>query len=112
MSLAPDSEEKIKLGITVGDINGIGLEIILKAFSDIRMLQVCSPIIYGSSKAISYHRKLLNIAEFNYNTVRHFSEFTHKRVNLVNCWEEEIKFDIGKSTEAGGKYAFFQSART
>ena len=69
-----DSEYRIKVGITMGDVNGIGLEIILKTFLEPAMLQVCTPIIYGSSKVLSYHRKALAIQEFNYSTIRNHSE--------------------------------------
>jgi len=98
--------EKIKVGISVGDINGIGIELIIKTFSDARMLQVCTPIIYGASKVISFHRKALNIAEFNFNTIRSSAEANDKKLNLVNCWEEEIKVELGQPTETSGKYAF------
>jgi 4-hydroxythreonine-4-phosphate dehydrogenase len=101
-----ENEYKTKVGITIGDPNGIGLEVILKIFLDPAMLQVCTPIIYGSSKVLSYHRKALGINEFNYSTIRYHSEINTKKVNLINCWEEEVKIDIGKPSAIGGKYAF------
>ncbi|MEO5570693.1 MAG: 4-hydroxythreonine-4-phosphate dehydrogenase PdxA [Bacteroidia bacterium] len=101
-----ETEYKIKVGITIGDPNGIGLEVILKTFSDPVMLQVCTPIIYGSSKVLSFHRKALGINEFNYSTIRYHSEINSKKVNLINCWEEEVKIELGKPSETGGKYAF------
>lgn len=100
-----DSEYKIKTGITIGDVNGIGIEIILKTFMDPNMLQVCTPIIYGSSKVLSFHRKTLGIQEFNYSTIRNLNEINPKKVNLVNCWEEEVKIDLGVPSASGGKYA-------
>ena len=98
--------EKIKVGITLGYINGIGIELIIKIFSDARMLQVCTPVIYGASKVISFHRKALNIQEFNFNTIRSSSEANDKKLNLINCWDEEVKVEIGIPTETSGKYAF------
>ncbi|MFI5218121.1 MAG: 4-hydroxythreonine-4-phosphate dehydrogenase PdxA [Bacteroidia bacterium] len=100
-----ENENKLTAGITIGDVNGIGLEIIIKTFLDPNMLQVCTPVIYGSSKVLSFHRKLLGIQEFNYSTIRNLNELNHKKVNHINCWEEEVKVDIGKSTPVGGKYA-------
>jgi 4-hydroxythreonine-4-phosphate dehydrogenase len=106
MSNVSDIEDKVRVGITIGDVNGIGPEIIIKTFADNRMHQVCTPVIYGSSKAISFHKKVLNNNEFNFTTIRNISELNHKRTNLVNCWDEEIKIDIGEANATGGKYAF------
>ncbi len=100
-----ESEIKPKIGITIGDINGVGIEIIIKTLADSRMLTVCTPIIYGSSKVISYHRKALNNLEFNFNTIRHADEASHKKTNLINCWEEDVKVELGKPNELGGQYA-------
>jgi 4-hydroxythreonine-4-phosphate dehydrogenase len=101
-----ESDYKIKAGITIGDANGIGMEIILKTFLDPAMLQVCTPVIYGSSKVLSYHRKTLGINEFNYTTIRYHSEINTKKANLINCWEEDVKIEIGKPSAIAGKYAF------
>lgn len=100
-----ENENRFRIGITIGDINGIGVEVIIKTFLDNRMLQVCTPVIYGSSKTISYHRKLLNINEFNYTTIRGIREMNHRKINLINCWEEEAKIDMGKPSPAAGTYA-------
>jgi 4-hydroxythreonine-4-phosphate dehydrogenase len=105
MSSALDNEIKPKIGITIGDFNGIGIEIILKTFSDNRMLTECTPIIYGSSKVISYHRKALNHQEFNFNTIRNIDEASHKKTNVINCWEEDVKVDLGKASPVAGSYA-------
>ena len=98
--------DKLRIGISIGDINGIGIELIIKTFSDARMLQVCTPVIYGASKVISFHRKALNIQEFNFNTVKSSTEAHDKKLNLINCWDEEVKIEIGQPTETSGKYAF------
>ena len=106
MSNLPENEDKLSVGITIGDINGIGPEVIIKTFADNRMHQVCTPVIYGSTKTISFHKKAINNTEFNFTTIRNIGELNHKRTNLINCWEEEIKIDIGQATPTGGKYAF------
>ena len=98
--------ERIKVGITHGDLNGIGYEIIMKAFLDPRMLETITPIIYGSSKVASYHKKTLNLNEFNLNLVKNAAAAVSKRVNIVNTTHEEVKIDLGKSTEIAGQLAF------
>ncbi len=106
MSNQQDQEGRLKIGITCGDVNGIGLEVIMKTFLDNRMHQVCTPVIYASSKLVSSQRKLLNLTEFNYNTVRTSSDVILRKTNVVNCWEEEIAVEWGKSTELSGNYAW------
>ncbi len=105
MSAHTDNEGKIKIGITCGDVNGVGMEVTMKVFLDNQMLQLCTPVIYASSKLVSLQRKLLNLTEFNYNTVRSSNDILLRKVNVINCWEEEIPVDYGKSTETSGKYA-------
>lgn len=104
--MSSEHEHKPRIGITLGDFNGVGPEIIIKTFSDTRMLQDCTPVIYGSSKVISFYRKAINNPEFNYNTVRNVKEVINRKVNLINCWEEEVKIDMGKPATSAGQYAF------
>jgi len=99
------SEEKVIVGITQGDINGIGLEVIIKTFLNPQMLELCTPVIFGSNKTASYHRKTLNIEEFSFNQIRNIAEINHKRVNIINVYEEEVEIELGKQTLNGGKYA-------
>jgi 4-hydroxythreonine-4-phosphate dehydrogenase len=96
----------IRVGITLGDINGIGPEIIIKALRDNRIIQDFIPIIYGSTKVFSHYKKALNDDEFIYQSCKSASEAIAKKVNIVNVWSEEVKLDVGLSTEMGGKYAF------
>ncbi|HLG35858.1 MAG TPA: 4-hydroxythreonine-4-phosphate dehydrogenase PdxA [Bacteroidia bacterium] len=96
---------QIKVAITCGDLNGIGLEVVMKTFLDNRMLQVCTPLIYVSSKTISNHRKALALNEFNYTTVRSAKDALLRKVNVVNCWEEEIPLQLGEATEISGRFA-------
>lgn len=101
-----NKEDYIKVGITIGDLNGIGLEIIMKTFEDNRILDNIVPIIYGSSKAVSFHRKALNIDQFNYLTIKKNEEAKPRKVNLINCWNEEVQIDYGVPSSESGKYAF------
>jgi 4-hydroxythreonine-4-phosphate dehydrogenase len=100
------SDEKIKVGITQGDINGIGYEIIFKALADNRLLEYFTPVIYGSSKVAAYHRKALNIANFSLNNIKTAEEAHPKRVNIINCLGDEVRVELGKSTTVAGDAAF------
>lgn len=100
-----DQEKKIRAGITIGDVNGIGMEVIMKAFADERMLDICTPVVFGSSRIASYHRKALGMSDFNFNIIKNAGAANPKRANIINCWEEEVNIDLGKSTEIAGKYA-------
>jgi 4-hydroxythreonine-4-phosphate dehydrogenase len=98
--------DKIIIGITHGDINGIGYEVILKTLSDPRMLETFVPVIYGSPKVASYHRKNLDIQGLNLNIVNTIEEINLKRVNIISCVDDEIKVELGTSTEEAGKAAY------
>ena len=100
------SLQKVRIGISIGDINGIGLEIIIKTLLDARIYDYCTPIIYGSAKTISFYKKAIGIQEFNYQIIRNTSEANPRKANLINCWEEEVKIEFGQETAEGGKYAF------
>jgi len=97
--------ENIKVGISVGDINGIGIEIILKTFEDLRMLELCTPILFASNKIISTHKKELNI-DSQFHGVENISKVVSNKINLVNVWKENVIVEFGKETKEGGKYAF------
>ena len=98
--------QKPRIGITLGDPNGIGPEVVIKALSDNRILSLFTPVVYGSAKAISHYKKLLNIEEFNYSQVRAKGQLAHKSINVVNCWEENLEIIPGKATADAGKAAF------
>lgn len=104
--MSSDQESRIRVGVSIGDLNGIGPEVIIKTFMDTRMTQLCTPIIYGSSKAISAHRKALNLTEFNFNTIHSINELIYKKVNLLNCWNEDVPVEIGKPSSISGDYSF------
>lgn len=100
-----DKSNKIIVGISVGDINGIGIEIILKTFEDKRMLEFCTPVIFASNKLISYHKKALQL-NTNINGIVSLDKIAHNKVNLFNIWKEEVKISLGQTTKEGGDYAF------
>jgi 4-hydroxythreonine-4-phosphate dehydrogenase len=100
------TKDLIRVGITVGDVNGIGPEVIIKALSDARILSEFIPIIYASTKTISYHKKMIREDEFSYQSCRTAEEALPNKVNILNVWNDEIRFEIGEVTETGGKYAF------
>ncbi len=96
----------IRVGITIGDVNGIGPEVIIKALKDNRILQDCTPVIYGSTRTMSYHKKAIRDNEFVYQSCKSADEAAPRKINIVNIWNDEIKFDLGQVSEIGGKYAF------
>ena len=100
-----DKSEKIKVGISIGDVNGIGTEIILKTFEDQRMLDFCTPIIFGSTKVLSYHKKALNLNTSVFG-IDHIKNAVSNKLNLLNIWKEQVDIKLGKPTETSGKYAF------
>ena len=95
---------KIKVGITHGDPNGIGYEVILKTFADPAMLELCTPIIYGSPKVASYHRKALDL-QTNFATVNSAANIQPDNLNLIPCTAEEVKIDFGQATSEAGEAA-------
>lgn len=93
------------IGISCGDINGIGIEVIIKTFADHRILEHCTPVIFASAKLINFYRKTLPEIHFNYQIIKDFSKVNHKQINLYSCWEEEVSVTPGQLNETGGKYA-------
>jgi len=103
--------DKIKIGISIGDVNGIGLEVIIKTLADSRIMDYCTPIVYGHTKVASFHRKALDITDFQFNVITEPAQANAKRANMINCWEEDVKIEMGQSTETGGRYAFISLER-
>jgi|APEBP8051073220_1049391.scaffolds.fasta_scaffold01116_7 4-hydroxythreonine-4-phosphate dehydrogenase len=93
------------IGISCGDLNGVGLEIIIKTFSDNRILEYCTPVIFASGKSINFYRKSVPELNFNFQNIKDFSRVNAKQINLYNCWEEEVQITPGQLTDTGGKYA-------
>lgn len=96
---------KIKIGITLGDFNGIGPELILKTFNVPDILETFTPVIYGSARVFSFYKKICSAENFNYHLTRTADEALVGKVNLINIWQEEAKIDPGTSNETGAKYA-------
>lgn len=100
-----EKSEKIIVGISIGDINGIGIEVILKTFEDKRMLEFCTPVLFAPTKVISSYKKVLNI-ESNTNGIQSLDKIIPNKINLLNnIWKEDIKVEIGMATKTGGNYA-------
>jgi len=95
----------IKVGITLGDLNGVGPEIIIKALHDNRILTDIIPVVYGSNKVISHYKKQLNLHEFNYASCKSAAEINPKKVNIINVWQDEVQIEPGTANADGGKYA-------
>ncbi|RKR14864.1 4-hydroxythreonine-4-phosphate dehydrogenase [Maribacter vaceletii] len=95
---------KIKLGISIGDLNGIGCEVVLKTFEDSRMLDFCTPIVFASNKTISQQKNHLKIP-INYNGVPDAYKALDGKFNVVNVWKETPKLQFGEATPEGGKFA-------
>ncbi|MBI4944790.1 MAG: 4-hydroxythreonine-4-phosphate dehydrogenase PdxA [Bacteroidetes bacterium] len=98
------SDHKIRVGITQGDPNGIGLEVIIKTFMDSQMLEICTPVLFGSQKTFSFHRKAMNV-EMRFNPIRNSEVAGQKQFNIFSVYEEEIPVEFGTSTETAGRYA-------
>lgn len=103
MSIAP--EHKPVIGISCGDINGIGIELIIKTLSDNRILDFCTPVVFANNKVLNFYRKSVPDSNINFMSLKDLSRINHKQVNLFNCWEEEISITPGTLNETGGKYA-------
>src|SRR5690606_28839018 len=99
--------QKPRIGITLGDYNGVGPEVVIKALADNRMLNLMTPVVYGSGKVLSYYKKLYNIDELNYSQVRNRGQYAPKGINVVNCYGDDA-FEItpGKASKDAGKAAF------
>ncbi|MCQ2286849.1 MAG: 4-hydroxythreonine-4-phosphate dehydrogenase PdxA [Bacteroidales bacterium] len=94
-----------KIGITQGDTNGIGYEVIMKALEDNKILELCTPIVYGVSKVAAFHKKNLELADFSMQVVKSAQQANPKKANLINLTDNEVKIEIGTATETSGKMA-------
>jgi 4-hydroxythreonine-4-phosphate dehydrogenase len=97
--------QKPIIGFSCGDLNGIGLETIIKALADSRLYDLCTPVIFASNKTVNFYRKAVPDSNFQYQSVREFSKINPKMVNIFNCWEEEVNITPGQLNELGGNYA-------
>lgn len=95
---------KPKIGISIGDINGVGPEVIIKTLQNPKILDQCTPIIYGSSKVISYHKNIVEV-DFNFQNIREAGHASNSKVNVINCWQDVVNITLGQATEEGGQFA-------
>ena len=98
-------ENKVVVGISQGDLNGIGLEIILKTLMDPALSEICVPVLFSSQKTVSYFRKMLGLEDFNFNPLRDLNQVHAKKPNVFICYEEEVNIEPGKPSALSGKYA-------
>ncbi len=98
--------EHIKVGITLGDMNGIGPEIILKALSDNRLLQSFTPVVYGSSRVLNFYKKELNLEEISFQGIKDAENAIYKKANLISITKDELDIQPGVVSEQAGKLAF------
>jgi 4-hydroxythreonine-4-phosphate dehydrogenase len=97
-------EDKIVVGISIGDINGIGSEIVLKTFEDTRMLEFCTPVIFASVKLMSFFKKEYGIG-INFHGIDKLEEIVPKKINVLNVWKEHVEVNFGEENKTGGEYA-------
>jgi 4-hydroxythreonine-4-phosphate dehydrogenase len=97
--------EKPRIGITLGDFNGIGPEVVIGALADSRILNMITPVIYGSTRVISFYKKLMNLEEFNYTQIKQRGQFLPKTVNVMNCWDDTTEINPGKASKESGTAA-------
>lgn len=97
--------EQLIIGITCGDLNGIGLEVIMKTLAAPEISEMCTPVVFASSKVVSYHRKALNMLDFNFHICDDWDKIHHKKPNLYNVWAEPVNLEFGKEDDEVGAYS-------
>ncbi len=95
----------LKIGISIGDMNGIGPEVVLKTFMNSQMLKLCTPVIYGSSKVLAYHKNTFTDLHIKIINLQDSARANDGKINVVNCWKDNVNIDLGKPTKAGGELA-------
>lgn len=98
-------QPKPVIAISAGDLNGIGMEIIIKTLDHPGLMELCTPVVFASAKVASYHRNAIDRKDFNFNIVSSIDQIHPDRPNLVNAWEEEVPLELGQESETAGKYA-------
>ncbi|HSP11799.1 MAG TPA: 4-hydroxythreonine-4-phosphate dehydrogenase PdxA [Salegentibacter sp.] len=97
--------EKVKLGISIGDLNGIGGEIVLKTFDDSRMLDFCTPVIFANTKILNFLKKHFNLS-LNFQGIDEPSKAIDGKINVYNVWKENVNINFGQEDPIVGEYAF------
>src|SRR6185295_2721213 len=98
-------QQKPIIGISIGDLNGIGAELIIKTLNDHRLLELCTPVIFASNKVINFYRKSVPDINFSYQSIKELNRVNFKQINIFNCWEEEVGITPGQLSDVGGRYA-------
>ncbi len=98
-------ERKLVLGISAGDLNGIGMEVVLKTFADARMTDFCTPVVFASSKDVGFHKKTLNLDVHSVG-IDHIDKIQHGKLNVLNVWKHPVPISLGTSDKNVGKHAF------
>jgi len=99
-----EKEEKIKLGISIGDLNGIGGELVIKTFEDSRMLEFCTPVIYASVKTLSFFKKHFE-SSIEFNSIQTAEKAVESKVNVITVWKDDVKINFGEEDLIIGSYA-------
>lgn len=94
-----------RIGITHGDLNGVSYEIIIKTLADNKLLDFCTPVVYGLSRVVGSYKKMLQIQDFSFQNVKSPEQASQKKVNIINLADAEVPVNVGESTEIAGKYA-------
>lgn len=104
--MSEENKKRLKVGITIGDTNGIGIEVVMKAIGLPEMMDMCIPVIYGSSKIVSYHRNACNLPGFQINHTRSADKLRDTMPNLVECIDQDIKIELGQPSSQAGTASF------
>lgn len=99
------------IGITIGDFNGIGPEVILKTLADVRIFKACKLVVYGSGRVFAKYKKILSLENINFHTINSVEQAVEKKINLINCWEDNLEVEPGKITQEAGRAAYLAIAR-
>lgn len=98
------AQKRPVIGISIGDLNGIGIELILNTFSDNRLMEFCTPVIFGNNKVLNFYRKLMPELNINYNNIKDLTKANPKQLNIFTVWEEDVDIQPGQMTDTGGLY--------
>lgn len=98
------AQNRPTIGISVGDLNGIGIELILKTFADSRILEFCTPVVFANNKVLNFYRKLSPEININYNSTKDLTKINPKQLNIFTVWDEDVDIQPGQMTNTGGAY--------
>ncbi|PZP51870.1 MAG: 4-hydroxythreonine-4-phosphate dehydrogenase PdxA [Pseudopedobacter saltans] len=93
------------IGLTCGDLNGIGLETVIKAVSDNHIFNICTPVIFANNKSVNFYKKTIHESNFSFNIIKDFNKLSNKQVNIFNIWEEDVNINPGEESSIAGSYA-------